>query len=62
MTDIILESIRVVIVAIILIQLVFSRRAQRLTSIQGGRLIIAGFVLIFLGMVVDVTDNFESLN
>jgi len=62
MTDIILESLRAIITGSVFFFLVFSRDAKEVHKIDGWFPIVIGFALIFLGMVIDITDNFESLN
>lgn len=62
MVDIILEIIRAIFVGVIIYVLVF-KKANRLSSKHAGwSFIVSGFTLIFLGMVVDITDNFPQLN
>ncbi len=62
MLDVVLESIRAVAVAGILIFFVWFGRRGQLTSHRGWWFVVAGFGLVTLGSVVDITDNFESLN
>lgn len=62
MVDIVLEVIRAVLVAIILFVLVFRHPNEHVKRHQGWSYLIFGFSLIFFGMVIDVTDNFEQLN
>ncbi len=62
MLDIVLESIRAVVVAGILVFFVWFGRRGQLTSHRGWWFVVAGFGLVTLGSAVDITDNFESLN
>lgn len=62
MLDIVLESIRAVVVSGILVFFVWYGRRGQLTSHRGWWFVVAGFGLVTLGSVVDITDNFESLN
>lgn len=62
MSDIILESIRSLILAGIILYLVNAGRGRAVLSLAGWRFIIAGFCLLLFGSVIDITDNFESLN
>jgi PAS domain S-box-containing protein len=62
MLDIVLESIRAVVVAGILVFFVWFGRRGQVTSHRGWWAVVAGFGLVTLGSVVDITDNFESLN
>lgn len=60
--DIALESIRAfVAMGIFVFFLTFARR-RHLTSQPGWWLVVVGFGLLAFGSVVDITDNFESLN
>ena len=60
--DVPLESLRATALAAILIVIVMKGRSQGFTRQLGWRLIAAGFALILLGSLVDITDNFEQLN
>lgn len=62
MVDIILEIVRAVIVALICYRLIAS--GQRDTPIihDGWNYIRYGFFFLLFGMLIDITDNFESLN
>ncbi|MCZ6481640.1 MAG: PAS-domain containing protein, partial [Alphaproteobacteria bacterium] len=62
MTDIVLESVRVVIVLCLVLYLWHAGREKLPPGRKGWRLILGGFSLLLLGSIFDVTDNFESLN
>ena len=62
MVDIVLEIIRVLIVAFIFYPLYSSGRNKDIRQQQGWLYIVVGFGLILFGTAVDVTDNFPSLN
>ncbi len=62
MTDIILEILRTVVVGFILLFLLSNKQSKSIRTIPGWNYIIGGFCLIFIGMVIDITDNFDSLN
>ena len=62
MTDIIIETLRMLVVGIILIVLLSNRNIKNVSTVRGWRYILAGFGLIFFGMVIDITDNFSSLD
>jgi len=62
MSDIVLESIRVVFTGLILGYLWWIGRKEQLYRQPGWWYIIAGFALIFLGGVVDIIGNFSHLN
>ena len=62
MTDVVLEIIRTVVLAAILVYLWRAGRTRAELSRKGWRFILGGFALLLLGSAVDITDNFESLN
>ena len=62
MTDIIIEIFRTIIVGGIVMFLFFNRDFHQLNKIKGWSFFIGGFCLVFFGMLIDITDNFESLN
>lgn len=61
-TDIILEALRAIVVGSIFVAMLRVVRAEEVRALPGWRPFLAGFGLIFLGSLVDITDNFESLN
>ena len=61
-TDIIIEVLRAIVVGGIILTLLRARHAKEISKISGWRILMAGFVLIFFGTVIDITDNFEELN
>lgn len=62
MTDIVIEVLRALIVGFIFTYLLLYCKIRDVRTIQRWNYINGGFGLIFFGMVVDITDNFESLN
>jgi hypothetical protein len=62
LTDIIIEVIRTIIVGGIVIFLLFNSNFKHINKIKGWKLFVAGFCLVFFGMLIDITDNFENLN
>ena len=62
MTDIILEAFRVVIVGIIFVYLWLNGRREEIRKQKGWNYILAGFAFLFVGMILDITDNFPYLN
>ncbi|NNK84243.1 MAG: hypothetical protein HKO91_01670 [Desulfobacterales bacterium] len=62
MTDIILEVIRAIAVAAILIIFLKVGYAKSIFNIDGWRHIVTGFALIFFGTLIDITDNYPGLN
>lgn len=63
MTDIILESVRALFLGIIVAILLLHLRSSRtFRDIRGWKYIFAGFILVFFGALIDITDNFPSLN
>jgi hypothetical protein len=62
MSDIIFESIRAIVLLGIIVCLVRAGKARKALAQEGWGLIIAGFVLLFVGTLFDITDNFQQLN
>jgi len=62
MIDIILEILRGAMVGVILWALYRRQPHTILSQIEGWRHITTGFALIFFGTLIDITDNFKSLN
>ncbi len=56
------ETVRALIVGVILWTLIRKPNKSDLSRIAGWRLLTSGFALIFFGSLIDITDNFESLN
>ena len=62
MLDIILEVVRLLVVAVILFYLFSSGMKSRFAATKGWKFILSGFSLLLFGMVLDVSDNFPELN
>lgn len=62
MSDIIFETIRAIVLLGIILRLVQAGRARKALAQEGWGLIIAGFSLLFVGALFDITDNFPQLN
>lgn len=62
MTDIILESLRTIVVGLILSALIYGERSSEIHKVQGWQTLLFGFALIFFGTLIDITDNFTALN
>lgn len=62
MVDIILESIRALVLAVLLGWLWQTGRYSFSESRTGWNIILFGFSLLLFGSVLDITDNFEGLN
>ena len=60
--DVPLETIRSVVVAAILIDVLRQGRNHEFMGQPGWRMIAAGFTFLLLGSLIDITDNFEQLN
>ena len=60
--DTVLEIVRALIAGYALYYLLLKHNTKKIRKIDGWYYIATGFVLIFLGLVMDITDNFESLN
>jgi PAS domain S-box-containing protein len=57
-----LETVRAVVMFGVIVFLVNAGRNRHTSSQRGWGLITVGFLLLFVGSVLDITDNFESLN
>ena len=62
MSDIVLEVIRAAILLYLLIYLIKAGTKRRQLCRKGWGFIVAGFGLLLFANVMDITDNFESLN
>ena len=62
MTDIILEIGRTVIFAFVLVFVLIKGREGEIEKIEGWKYLIGGFSLLLFGSLIDITDNFQSLN
>lgn len=62
MTDVALETFRAVVLLGIVVFLWKTGRGRFELTRKGWNYIIAGFGLLFMGSLVDITDNFEELN
>lgn len=62
MIDIVSEVIRAVVLAVIFAGLVAIGRRRKTLTQPGWHFLLGGFGLLLLGCVLDVTDNYESLN
>jgi PAS domain S-box-containing protein len=62
MTDIVLENVRAIVLAIIVIFLWNSGQNRFEQSRTDWNLIVLGFGLLLFGSILDITDNFEGLN
>ena len=62
MVDILLEIIRTAVISLILVYILKIGRARGLNTHKGWGLIVSGWSLVLFGSVLDISDNFESLN
>ena len=62
MTDLVIEVLRAIIIGLILLGLLRSLKSEKIREVSGWKPLLAGFLLVFFGTLVDITDNFESLN
>lgn len=62
MLDILLESVRTIILFFLLLWLWKQGKMHFSTSNRGWNYLLAGFAFLLFGSVLDITDNFESLN
>ncbi len=61
-TDIVLESVRVVVLLVLLGFITIKVRAGQRPPGRGWPLIVGGFALLLFGSLLDLTDNFPALN
>lgn len=62
MLDIGIETFRAFVVGIICYYLISAGKKSNKSELKGWRHLIIGFLLLFFGMCIDITDNFASLN
>jgi len=62
MTDVILESVRAIVLLAIVVFLWNVGRSKFKLTRNGWNFIVAGFGLLLMGSLIDITDNFEELN
>ena len=62
MTDIVLETLRALVLFGIVLFLYRVGRERFEATRKGWNLIVAGFGLLLFGSLIDITDNFEALN
>ncbi len=60
--DIVLEIARALLGGLIFLYLMRHNENELIRKQKGWRLLLLGFGLIFFGMLIDITDNFEALN
>ncbi|MBT4711037.1 MAG: HAMP domain-containing histidine kinase [Alphaproteobacteria bacterium] len=62
MTDIILETVRALVLASLTVFLIIKGRTRLHPFSKGWGVIVVGFALLLFGSLLDITDNFEGLN
>lgn len=62
MTDVLLESVRAIVLFGIVVFLLGTGIGKTEHARRGWRWIFSGFCLLLLGAIVDITDNYDSLN
>ncbi len=62
MTNIIIELLRAVVTGVTLLALIRGQRSHEIRDLEGWRVLLFGFALIFFGTLIDITDNFTGLN
>ncbi len=62
MWDIILEALSIITTGLVFGYLLRISKKKPLSNQQGWRYIIIGFGLLFMGNIIDITDNFPELN
>lgn len=61
LNDLYLEGFRAVVLAALLFYLILYARRTRCATLPGARLIVAGFFLLFLATLIDITDEIPGL-
>ena len=62
MNDVILEVLRAIVVGVVLLVLFRARGNKAISEVGGWRCLVGGFMLLFFGTLIDITDNYEELN
>lgn len=62
MSDILLESIRALVLLVLVLFMATKGRSHVFGTGRGCNWITAGFCLLLFGSVIDITDNFQNLN
>ena len=62
MTDIVLEILRAILTGMIFFFLLLRKDMGEFRHNRGWRFFTAGIALIFIGTLIDITDNFPNLN
>lgn len=62
MNELLLEVLVAITALVVLWTLYYSIIRHRVESQPGSRFLIAGFLLLFISSLIDITDNFPSLN
>jgi len=62
MNVLLLETLVAITALIVLWTLYYSIMRHKVATQPGSRLLIAGFLLLFISSLIDITDNFPSLN
>ena len=62
MFDIVIESMRAAVVGMVLLSFLRVRQVKELSEVSGWQMLVTGFLLIFFGTLIDITDNFDGLS
>jgi serine phosphatase RsbU (regulator of sigma subunit) len=62
LSDVVLETARAIVMAVIFAFMVVIGHRQNLYEQRGYGFMVGGFALLLLGAVLDITDNYEELN
>jgi hypothetical protein len=60
--DLFLESVRAIVIGSVIVFLLVKPISSGILKVEGWGFIITGFCTLFFGTLIDITDNFESLN
>ncbi len=62
MSDVFLEIIRAIIVSIIFVSLCYVKKKEKIGKQTGLSFVLVGFGFVLFGMIIDITDEFSSLD
>ena len=61
LNDLFLESTRAIVIGLLLLVLLVKGRSTRYAGHPGAKFILAGFILIFIATILDITDEIDGL-
>lgn len=60
--DIFLEVVRAIQIIFTFVYMIYTGRKRKLNKVKGWNYLLVGFALLLFATLIDITDNFESLN